>query len=130
MEYGGGYRRFAERFKAAEDAVKASGLQWTFLRSAQYATNSLVWAPKIRSTGVVRSAYGDAATSPIHPRDIAAVGVRALVNSAHAGRAYPLTGPQSLTQRDQVRLIGEAIGKDVPFEEISPEQVRASMLFL
>ena len=128
VEYGGGYRRFAERFKAAEDAVKASGLQWTFLRSAQYATNALAWVPQIRSTGVVRGAYGNAGFSPIHPRDVAAVGVRALVNSAHAGRSYPLTGPQSLTQPDQVRLIGEAIGTELSFEEISPEQVRQTMI--
>ena len=128
VEYGGGYRRFAERFKAAEDAIKASGLQWTFLRSAQYATNTLAWAPQIRSTGIVRGAYGDAAFSPIHPLDVAAVGVRALVNSAHAGRSYALTGPQSLTQRDQVRLIGEAIRMELSFEEISPEQVRQAMI--
>jgi uncharacterized protein YbjT (DUF2867 family) len=66
----------------------------------------------------VQSAHGDAATSPIHERDIAAVGVRALLNPEHAGRSYALTGPRSLTQRDQVRLIGEAIGAELSFEEI------------
>jgi uncharacterized protein YbjT (DUF2867 family) len=128
VQYPAGYRRFADAFKAVEDAVRASGLQWTFLRSADYAANALAWAPQIRSAGVVRGAYGDAATSTIHERDVAAVAARALVNPAHAGHSYVLTGPQSLTQRDKVRLIGEAIGKKLSFEELPPEQIRQAML--
>jgi uncharacterized protein YbjT (DUF2867 family) len=128
VEYGGGYRRFAEGFKAIEDAAKASGLQWTFLRCAQFDTNALIWAPQIRAAGVVRGAYGDAAVSPIHPRDVAAVGAKALLDPQHAGHAYALTGPQSLTQRDQVRLIGEAIGMELSWQEISAELVSQAML--
>jgi uncharacterized protein YbjT (DUF2867 family) len=128
VQYPAGYRRFADAFKAVEDAVKASGLQWTFLRSADYAANALAWAPQIRSASVVRGAYGDAATSTIHERDVAAVAARALVDPAHAGHSYVLTGPQSLTQRDKVRLIGEAIGKKLSFEELPPEQIRQAML--
>jgi len=128
VEYGGGYRRFAEEFKAVEDAAKASGLQWTFLRCAQFDTNALVWAPQIRASRIVRGAYGDAAVSPIHPRDIASVGARALVDPDYAGHAYALTGPQSLSQRDQVRLIGEAVGVDLSWQEITPEQVRQAMI--
>jgi uncharacterized protein YbjT (DUF2867 family) len=128
LEYNGGYQRFADAFKVVEDAVKASGLQWTILRCADFASNTLVWAPQIRSTGVIRQAYGDAATSTIHERDVAAVSARALVDAAHAGHSYVLTGPQSLTQRAKVRLIGEAIGREVSWEEISPQQVRQAML--
>ncbi|WP_410652312.1 hypothetical protein [Amycolatopsis sp. cmx-4-54] len=84
--------------------------------------------PQIRSTGVVRGAYADAATSPIHERDIAAVAVQALVNPGHAEQAYLLTGPESLSQREKARLIGVAIGKDISFEELPPELVRQAML--
>jgi uncharacterized protein YbjT (DUF2867 family) len=128
VEYGGGYQRFADAFKAAEDAVKASGLAWTILRSADFAANTLAWAPQIRATGVVRGAYGDAVTSTIHERDVAAVAARTLVNAEHAGRTYVLTGPESLTQRDKIRLIGEAIGKPLSWEEVAPQQVRQAML--
>ncbi len=128
VEYGGGYQRFADAFRAVEDAARASGLQWTILRSSDYASNSLAWAPQIRSTGVVYGAYGDGATSTIHERDVAEVSALALMDAAHAGHTYVLTGPQSLTQRDRVRLIGEAIGKAVRWEEISPQQARQAML--
>ncbi len=128
VEYGGGYQRFADAFRAVEDAARASGLQWTILRSSDYASNSLAWVPQIRSSGVVYGAYGDGATSTIHERDVAAVSALALMDAAHAGHTYELTGPQSLTQRERVRLIGEAIGREVRWEEISPQQARRAML--
>src|SRR5215471_5541525 len=45
VEYGGGYQRFADAFKAVEDAARASALPWTFLRSMDYASKSLAWVP-------------------------------------------------------------------------------------
>ena len=113
VQYGGGYEHFAAAFKAVEDAVRTFGLPWTFLRSTDYASNSMAWVPQIRSTGNVKGAYGDGATATIHERDVAAVAAQALIDDAHAEHAYLLTGPQLLSQRDKVCLIGEAIGRDV-----------------
>ncbi|MDT7629874.1 MAG: hypothetical protein QOI50_1804 [Pseudonocardiales bacterium] len=128
VEHGGGDRRFADGFRAVEDAARASGLAWTFLRCADFAANALAWAPQVRSTGQVRGAYGAAATSTVHERDVAEVGVRALLEPGHGGCCYELTGPQSLTQRAKVRLIGDAIGVDVDWVETEPEQLRRAML--
>ena len=128
VEYPVGYRRFADAFRAIEDAARASGLQWTLLRCADFDANAMIWAPQVRSGDSVHGVYGDAATSPIHEWDIAAVGARALVDAAHAGRSYLLTGPQALTQPDKVRLIGEAVGRDLTWVEISPDQLRETLL--
>lgn len=128
VEYGGGYQRFADAFREVEDAAKASGLQWTILRCADFDANALSWAPQIRMAGVVRGVYGAGATSSIHERDIAAVSALALMDASHAGRTYVLTGPQSLTQRDKLHLISKAIGKDIPWVEVAPEQFRQAML--
>lgn len=123
-----GYPRFSDHFRAVEEAAAASGLRWTFLRCTDFASNALAWAPQIRAAGVVRGAYPEAATSPVHPRDIAAVAVQALVGDDHTGRAYVISGPESLTQRDKVHLIGQAIGSELSFKELAPEQVRQGML--
>lgn len=130
VEYGGGYQRFADAFKAVEDAARASGLQWTSLRSSDYASNALVWLPQIRQAGIVRGVYGDGVTSTIHEHDVAAVAALALLDTAtvHAGRSYILTGPHVLSQRDKLRIISEAIGKTVPWQEIEPEQFRQALL--
>jgi len=128
VEYGGGYRRFAEAFRLAEDLVKSSGLEWTLLRCADFAANSLAWAPQIRAQGLVRGAYGQAATAPVHERDVAEIAVRALLDATHVGHAYALTGPQPLTQHEKVTMIGEAVGEQFAFVESPPEQVRRAML--
>ena len=39
-----------------------------------------------------------------------------------------LTGPASLTRREQVQLIGKAIGQPLLFEDLSPESAREQML--
>jgi len=77
---------------------------------------------------VVRWFYADAATAPVHEGDIAAVAVRALCDEGHDGREHVLTGPASLTQREQVQIIGNAIGRPLQFEELSHESAREQML--
>ncbi|MGC0343714.1 NAD(P)H-binding protein [Streptomyces sp. SLBN-8D4] len=130
VEHPADHRRFADEFRAVEEAVRRSGLRWTLLRCADFAANAPAWAPQIRATGVVRGAYGDAVTSPIHQRDIAEMAVRALTDrehAVHAGRTCLLTGPQSPDQRDKVRVIGEAIGRELSFQELAPAQVPQAM---
>ena len=111
-----------------ERLIEASGVRWTFLRPGAFATNALIWwAAQVRAGDVVRWPYPGAVSSPIHERDIAAVAVRALGEDRHAGAKYILTGPQSLTLGDQVRILGEAIGRPLRFEEIPPETARREM---
>jgi len=111
-----------------ERLIEGLGFRWTFLRPGAFATNARIWwARQVRAGDVVRWPYPDAVTSPIHERDIASVAVRALCEDGHAGAKYILTGPQSLTQRDQVRIIGDAIGRPLRFEEILREAARREM---
>jgi len=96
-----------------------------------FATNGLFWwAPQIRAGNIVRWPYGEAPTAPIHERDIAAVAARILCEEGHGGKDYVLTGPQSLSQFEQVKMIGEVIGRSLRFEELSPEEARRELLTL
>jgi len=114
-----------------EQLVEASGMEWTFLRPGIFAANArLWWAPQIRSGDVVRWPYAAAATAPIHESDIAAVAVRVLTEQGHAGAEYVLTGPESSTQAEQVSTIGRALGRNLRYEEISPEQARRELLLI
>ena len=108
-----------------ERLIEEAGCQWTFLRPGMFASNAREWwAPQIRARNLVRWPYLSAPTAPIHQRDIAAVAVRALCEDGHAGAEYVITGPESLTQSEQVAMIGRAIGRDLRIEEISPEETR------
>jgi uncharacterized protein YbjT (DUF2867 family) len=107
-----------------ERLIEESKLEWTFLRPSGFATNTLMWAGQIREDGVVRWPYGAAARSLIHESDIAAVAVRALTGEGHGGAKHVLTGPELLTQADQVRTIGDVIGSPTRWEDVPPDAVR------
>ncbi|MFT2020126.1 NmrA family NAD(P)-binding protein [Streptomyces sp. 796.1] len=114
--------------QAIERQLRQSGVSWTFLRAIDFAANALRWADQIRQ-GTVRYPYGLAARSLIHERDIAEVAVQALTaegagRERHDGAAHVLTGPAALTHIEQVRIIGEVIGRPVRWEELAPEVAR------
>ena len=99
----------------AEQAVRDSGLPWTFLRPGGFAANRLLWADSVR-TGVVRDPFPESHSALIHEADIAAVAVCALTSSGHLGATYSLTGPESLTVRQQVAVLGRVTGRPVRVE--------------
>ncbi|MFE2557362.1 NAD(P)H-binding protein [Streptomyces sp. NPDC059352] len=112
---------------AVEQLLKASGMAWTILRPTQFASNTLMWAASIRSHDTVRAPYAATALPTIHPADIAAVARVALTEPGHQGRTYALTGPEPVTVRQQVEAIAAALGRPVPFAEISRRQAHAQM---
>jgi uncharacterized protein YbjT (DUF2867 family) len=119
-------RDLAERI---ERLIETSGMEWTFLRAGLFAGNARhFWGPQIRAGDVVRWPYLNAPTAPTDERDLAAVAVRALCEDGHAGAEYVLTGPQSLTQAEQLHTIGRAIGRSLRVEEISPDEARCELL--
>ncbi len=104
-----------------ERLIAAAGIESTIIRPGMLASNALFWwAPAIRTNGVVRWPYGAAETAPVDDRDVAAVAARTLYEDGHAGGDYVLTGPESLSQEDQVRIIGDVLGCRIKFEELSP----------
>jgi uncharacterized protein YbjT (DUF2867 family) len=105
-------------------AIEASGLEWTHLFPGEFMTNTYEWRRSIREEGVVRAPFGDWRSSMIHEADVAAVAAIALFEDGHSGRTYRPTGPEPVRRRDAVRLIGEAIGREVRFVELTPEQAR------
>jgi uncharacterized protein YbjT (DUF2867 family) len=112
---------------AVEQAVRRSGVSWTFLRAGGFATNAREWAPAIRAGEPVALPYPAAARSSIHERDIADVAVAALTGDGHAERAYVLTGPATLTMAEHVRLIGEAVGRATSVVTVSRDEAFAAL---
>ena len=106
-------------FGAVEAAVREAAFDWTFLRPGAFMNNTLGWAGTVRATGEVRSAYGDATLTPIYLGDIAAVAAHVLTTLGHSGQTYVLSGPEGISQREQVAAIAAALGKPVAFRELT-----------
>jgi uncharacterized protein YbjT (DUF2867 family) len=118
-----------DRNKEVEDAAVGGGLEWVSLRPSSFATNTLLtWGAQIRAADVVRGPYATFAEAPIHERDLAGVGARALLTDELVGRRLELTGPQSLTHEEMVAIIGDVMGRPLRYEEIPPEAVKQGMV--
>jgi uncharacterized protein YbjT (DUF2867 family) len=128
VRYPAGHPRFRQQFQTVEDLARECGLDWTILRCADFAANTLAWAGQIRATGTVRGAYPDARTSTIDERDIAMVAALALTQPDHTGRTYLLTGEQSLSQPEKVAALSAALDRAVSFIEATPDEIRRGML--
>ncbi|RZS41330.1 uncharacterized protein YbjT (DUF2867 family) [Herbihabitans rhizosphaerae] len=110
--------------RLVQQAIERSGLEWTHVYPGEFMANTLDWAESVKSGRRVRAPFGGWNSAMIHEADIAAVIMTALLEDGHAGATYWPTGPEPVRRRDAVRLIGEAIGAEVTFDELTPEQAR------
>ena len=113
-------------YYAVEHAVlsEVEGMRWTFLRAGQFMWNLLDSAPQIKENGEVRAAYGKAAFAPVDIGDVAAVAARVLLTEGHDGEKYTLIGSETVSKLDATRIIGEVLGRAIPFIELTREEQR------
>jgi uncharacterized protein YbjT (DUF2867 family) len=93
-------------------------------------SNALQWASPIKAQGAVFMPLGEGRVAVVDPRDIAAVAVKALTEPGHEGKAYDVTGPEALSMAEQVKIVGDAIGKPIRYVDIPEAAARGAMLRL
>ncbi|HYK39144.1 MAG TPA: SDR family oxidoreductase [Candidatus Eremiobacteraceae bacterium] len=111
-----------------EAAIRNTGVPLTVLRPTGFMSNALHWRESIRSAGKVFSNYGDGKLPCIHPRDIAAVAVRALTSDGHEDKAYTLTGPEALSVREQVGILADAMRRSIEYVVVTDDAARKGMM--
>jgi uncharacterized protein YbjT (DUF2867 family) len=102
-----------------EEMIRACGIPATLLRPGGFMTNALDWVPTIHKGGYVLDPVGPGRYAPIDPADIAAVAALALTEDGHQGKEYVLTGDETFTVTEQVRIIADAIGRDIEVREVA-----------
>jgi NAD(P)H dehydrogenase (quinone) len=114
--------------RATEDAVRASGLEWTFLRHAIYADvlagpvqGAIASGRLVSNAGAGRCAY-------VAREDCAAVAAAMLTGGDHAGRAYDVTGPAGLTVEDIAAIAAELGGREVEVVKLDDDAWVATMV--
>src|SRR4051794_30136760 len=105
-----------------EQMIRASGIQATFLRPGGFMTNAFDWLPTIHEEGFVLDPVGPGRFAPIDPADIAAVAALALTEDGHQDEEYVLTGEETFTLAEQVRILAEAIGLPLEVREVATPQ--------
>jgi uncharacterized protein YbjT (DUF2867 family) len=120
--------KMGEWHQPGEEAVRASGLEWTILRPTSFASNTLAWVGAISAGEPVPNPFGAGEQAVVDPRDVAAVAVQALTGTGHSGQTYTLTGPSALTTREQTAVIGAVLGRDVHILELTLDEWRAMLV--
>ncbi len=117
------------RLQGQVDAVLAeTGIATTFLRPASFMQNYATFMAAQVKAGTVYAAHGDAAQSVVDTRDIAAAAAAVLLNPApHAGKAYTLTGGESLTTQAFLDQVGAALGRPVAYQPVSFDEAASAM---
>jgi uncharacterized protein YbjT (DUF2867 family) len=111
---------------AVEQALAASSLTSTPLNCGALASNALPWAWSLRARGKVALPYPGSYADPVNERDVAECAFAVLTDPALRGRSYHLSGPQALTFAEQVAIIGEAAGRAIGIETVTPQAWRAA----
>ncbi|HEY2701303.1 MAG TPA: NAD(P)H-binding protein [Pseudonocardiaceae bacterium] len=111
----------------SETAVRESGVAWTILRPFGFMSNTLRWLDQLRAGDVVSEPFANVPIAVIDPFDIAAVAVAALTSTAHDGKIYLLSGPESLLPADRLRILGAELGRDLTLDALSNEDARTTM---
>lgn len=112
----------------ADQHLIASGTPITLLRPKNFMQNFSSFLAGMVKGGTFYSSQGQGRIPFIDVRDIAAVAAKVLENpAAHAGQAHVLTGPEALTNREALDLIGQAVGRMIQLVDIPEEAAVKSM---
>ena len=111
-----------------EQEIESAGIPHTHLRPNGFMQNILMTAPTIKEKGLFYGPLGEAKVSYVDARDIAAVAAAVLTGDGHQGKAYEITGPQSLSSKSVAQEFSSVLGKDVQYVDLPLEAMRSSML--
>ena len=99
------------------------------LRPAWFASNARQWSAAIRATGQRSILYPEAVFDWIAPSDVGRVAGTILARGLHGGshgtdahNPVNLCGPQLMTQREAVAVIGRTIQKDITVRDADEEE--------
>ena len=112
--------RGEEGAERAEEALKASGADWTVIRASWFMQNFSEgdFAPAL-AEGTLTLPVGEIGEPFIDADDIADVVLTVLGDPEYIGKTLELTGPQLLTFGEAVATIAAAAGRSIVYREVT-----------
>lgn len=108
----------------AEQAIRDSGMTFTFLRNQLYSDFLPLLADE---RGVIRGPAGDGRVAAVARADVADAAVAVLRDpAAHAGAVHELTGPEALTLTEVAARMTAALGRPFTFVDQTEDEAYAS----
>jgi len=114
--------------RGTEDKLRASGLEWTFLRNSIYADLQPRSAQAAIASGRLVTNAGTGRTGYVTREDCAAVAAAVLTGDGHEGQAYDVTGPEALNADDLAQLYSELGGTPVEVVHVDDAAYAAGLV--
>jgi uncharacterized protein YbjT (DUF2867 family) len=116
---------------AAEQALRAAGVEWTVVRASAFAQNfdEGLFLDAVLA-GEIAVPAGDVGEPFVDVDDVADVAVAALTEPGHAGQVYEVTGPRLLTHDEVAAEIAAASGRDVRYVPLAAAEFEAMLVGL
>lgn len=109
---------------ATEQHIRASGMDWTFLRDNLYLDMLPLFPGK---DGVIRGPAGDGRVGAVALDDIADAATAVLTDPGpHEGRTYDLTGPTAITLADAAETMSRATERPITYHPETIDEAYAS----
>ncbi|MFC9660194.1 SDR family oxidoreductase [Nocardia sp. NPDC127606] len=106
-----------------EQAIRASGLAFTFLRDNQYQDIIPHFAD---ADGVIEGPAGDGEVAAVTRADVADCAAAVLDSDAHNGKTFDLTGPRAFSLTTAAADMTEVLGRPFRYVEQTVDQAYAS----
>jgi uncharacterized protein YbjT (DUF2867 family) len=113
----------------AEQALQATSVDWTILRSSWFCQNfseSFFLDPIL--AGQVALPVESVTEPFVDVEDIADIAVAALADPQHSRQLYEITGSKALTFAEAIGEIARATGRDIAFISVSADDYRAELI--
>ena len=118
----------AAEHKATEEAIRASGVPFVFLRNGWYTENYDSVVKSAPQVGAVYGCAGDGRISAAARADYAEAAAVALSGDGHAGKVYELGGDTAFTLAELAAEIGRQVGKTIGYVNLGEPEYKKVLL--
>lgn len=118
----------APEHKATEEYLAASGIPATILRNGWYTENYVGTAQQAIASGTLASSAGEGRVSSASRKDYADAAAAVLVDDAHAGQTYELSGDTAWSFAELASTVADISGKPVALVALTPEEHTAALI--
>lgn len=114
----------AAEHRASEEAIRALGVPFTFLRNYWYFENYTAQLPTFLEHGAIVGAAGDGRISGAARADFAAAAAAVLATEGHENAVYELGGEPSFTLGQLADVVSKAADRQVVYRDVPAEELQ------
>jgi NAD(P)H dehydrogenase (quinone) len=118
---------FGRQFRAGEEYIEASGLNWTHLRTIFFQENFHGWAEGIKN-GALYLGTREGKFAPLNVSDIGEMAANILTSDNHNNKAYNITGPELLDGESIAKVFSDVTGREVAYVSSDTDTTLQSLL--